>query len=138
MRARLFPLLALLLLLAFPARADIIVIVHPDSPLKSLSRREVSDLYLGRPNGNGTRPLVLDQPRDSELRERFYSLLNGMNLSRVNAYWARLQFSGDTQPPAQLPDSRNIVNIVSRNRLAIGYIDSTAISDGVHPLLSLK
>jgi hypothetical protein len=108
--------------------------------VQSLTAKEVSDLYLGRLRtiGGGESTLLLDQPRNSPLRERFFHLLNGMTLPRVNAYWARLQFSGDTQPPVQLADSQNIIEAVKRHRSAMGYIDTSQINDGVRVVLRLK
>lgn len=142
MRARLLPFLLMLCCLALPARAEhIVVIGHPDNPLTHLSSQELSDLYLGRPiTGSVERPILLDQPRDSLLRARFFRQINGMDLNRVNAYWARLQFSGQMQPPASLPDSRHIIDIVRKNRHAIGYIDESdlASATGVRPLLHLR
>jgi ABC-type phosphate transport system substrate-binding protein len=139
MRTRFLPLLLILWTLAFPARADhIVVIVHPDSPLKQLTARELSDLYLGRTLASGNRIIVLDQPRDSTLRADFFRKINGMDLSRVNAYWARLQFSGQMQPPPNLPDSQQIIEFVRRNPLAVGYIESKAITGAVRPVLTLE
>lgn len=122
------------------ALADIIVIVHPESPLPQMNAQEVSNLYLGRQRSThaGERLLILDQPRDSELRSRFFNRLNGMSLRSVDAYWARLQFSGDSQPPIPLPESATIVATVRSNRLAIGYIDAAHVPDGVRPLLTLR
>jgi ABC-type phosphate transport system substrate-binding protein len=139
MRARLLFLL-LLSALALPTRADVVVVVHPHSPLKQLTAVEVSDLYLGRIRSirDGQRLTVLDQSRDSPLRARFFGLLNGMDLHRLNAYWARLQFSGDTQPPASLPDSQTVIELVRRDPLAIGYIDAAALTGAVRPVLTLK
>lgn len=134
------PLALILCCLARLALADIIVIVHLESPLQHMSAQEVSDLYLGRQRSThaGERLLILDQPRDSELRSRFFNRLNGMSLRSVDAYWARLQFSGDSQPPIPLPENAAIIATVRNNRLAIGYIDALTIPDGVRPLLTLR
>lgn len=137
-------LLALALLLAFgslrPASADIAVVAHPDCPLVSLTQKQVSDLYLGRRLSLGKpEPMqILDQPASSPLRERFFMLINGMDLRRVNAYWARLQFSGDTQPPTPLADSRQIVEAVARNRCTIGYVDPAYVTAGVRTVLLVR
>lgn len=140
MRPPLLPLALMLCCLSRAAPADIVVIVHPESPLLQMNPLEVSDLYLGRQRSTrtGERLLILDQPRDSELRSRFFSHLNGMSLRNVNAYWARLQFSGDSQPPIPLPDSSAIVATVRNNRLAIGYVDAADTAGGVRPLLTLR
>lgn len=136
------PLLLLTLLaLALPARGEIVVVVHPDSPLKEVSVGNIADLYLGRlrTTVQGERLLPLDQPRDSKLRERFFQLLSGMDLKRLNAYWARLQFSGDIQPPVVLADSNQIVATLRANRLAVGYLEADrAKTSGLRTLLHLE
>jgi ABC-type phosphate transport system substrate-binding protein len=130
-------LLSLLLALSWPAAgwADVAVIVHRDCPVRSLSAREVSDLYLGRsrhfvtPDHNVLPATVYEQQADSPLREAFFRLLNGMPISHVNAYWARLRFSGQVLPPVALPDSHAVVDAVSRNPGAIGYVDEAAVGN---------
>lgn len=140
MRSLLYPIILLLGGLHQVARADIVVVVNPESPLVQLNQQDISDLYLGRIRAihGAERFLILDQPRDSDLRSRFFSQLNGMSLRSVNAYWARLQFSGDSQPPIPLNDDKSVIETVKRNRLAIGYIDASAITADVRPILTLK
>ena len=72
------------------------------------------------------------------MRSRFFLALNGMSLRSVNAYWARLQFSGVSQPPIPLPDSLAVIKLVHHNRLAIGYVEAPAVTGDVRPLLTLK
>lgn len=124
----------------FGAQADIVVVVRHDSPLPQLNAQQVSDLYLGRLRSlDGRETLwLLDQPVASSLRQRFFQRLNGMDLKRVNAYWARLQFSGDMLPPTPLADSREVIATVSRNRLAVGYVESAAMTDGVRAIFLLS
>ena len=141
MGARFLPLLLLLCALALPARAEhITIIAHTDSPIGKLTPNEISALYLGRRVAGeySERIVVIDHPRDSHMRNLFFQSLNGMNLSRVNAYWARLQFSGQMQPPVALPDSQSVLEYVRKNRLAIGYVDSSTVITGVKPLLTLQ
>jgi len=135
---------ALLWLLCMPAApADVAVVVHPDSPLRSLNAREVSNLYLGRVRSvgvDGARIAVtlFEQPADSALREAFFRALNGMAIRQVNAYWARLRYSGEVLPPSQLADSAAVVDAVARDRSAIGYVDARAVSPSVRTVLLLK
>lgn len=123
------------------SRADIVVIVHPDNPVQSMTPHEVSDLYLGRSRTfsmTSTPAVAYEQPADSPLREAFFRALNGMRIKQVNAYWARLRFSGEVLPPATLPDSQQVLEAVSRNRAAIGYIDSTLLNRSVKVVLRMK
>ena len=131
---------ALLLLAAGQGRADIVVILNVDNPVQALTPRQVSDLYLGRtrtfPGGAAT--LVFEQPRQARTREEFFHRLNGMSLKQLNAYWARLQFSGEVQPPIQLDDSAAVLAGVRKNSAAIGYVDATAVDGSVRVVLRLK
>ncbi|MBK7002630.1 MAG: hypothetical protein IPH35_22550 [Rhodoferax sp.] len=132
--------LAILLVFASPVvHGDIAVVVALDSPLRQLSSREASDVYLGRlKTAAGEKLLVLDHPRESALRERFFKQVNGMDLRRLNAYWARLQFSGETQPPVSLDDNQSVLYTIRRNRHAIGYVDASAVDQSVRTVLTLK
>ncbi len=132
--------LTILLALASPVvRGDIAVVVALNSPLQQLSMREASDIYLGRLKAAaGEKLLVLDHPMESALRERFFKQVNGMDLRRLNAYWARLQFSGETQPPVPMDDSQDVIYTIRRNRHAIGYVDASAVDGSVRVVLTIK
>lgn len=119
---------------------EIVVIVNNTNPGTLLTSREVSDIFLGRrrtfPSGEPV--LVLEQERDSFLRREFFKRLNGMTLKRLNAYWARLQFSGQVQPPPVMPDSKRVIEAVGDNADAIGYVNSSSVDDSVRIVLRLK
>jgi hypothetical protein len=135
----LFALFALLAGLTAPVAAQIVVIVHPESSLRSLSTQQVSDLYLGRLRAiDGTSVQLLDLADDTGLRSRFFKSINGMDLPRVNAYWARLQFSGNVLAPLQIANPDALREAVSRNRRAIGYIDASQVTPQVRAILALK
>lgn len=148
MRAHLTPRLVTFLVClgaSLAAHGEIAVIVHPENPVHAMTPREVSDLYLGRTRsfdrGDQKSPLpasVFELPASSPLREAFFRALNGMSLSQLNAYWARLRFSGEVLPPVALTDSKSITEVVSRNKSAIGYVDAAAVSDAVKVVLRLK
>ena len=127
-------LLSVMLLLVpnvYGAEAGIVVIVHPDNPVNSLSRNQVIDIFMGRftcfPNGSIALPI--DQAPDCQTRNDYYRLLVGKSVSQVNAYWARLLFTGRATPPRPLDSAVKVLEAVSNNRDAIAYIneqDSTA------------
>lgn len=120
-----------------PAFSEIAIIVSRDSPISTLSKGQIADLYLGRIHSveHGSRIRLLDHPKSSALRERFFQQLLGMSITRVNAYWARLQFSGDTQPPQALANDEQIVAAVARHPNTIGYVDATRAGPEVRTLL---
>jgi ABC-type phosphate transport system substrate-binding protein len=61
-----------------------------------------------------------------------------MSLKRLNAYWARLQFSGAVQPPPEISDSQSVRDLVRHNKNAIGYIEASQVDDSVRVILLLK
>ena len=119
------------LLLAGGAHADIAVIVHPDNPVQSLTMRQTAELYLGRVRtfGSGQYALVIDQGRDDPLRGRFFKDISGMSIGQVTAYWSRLQFTGQVQPPRNLEGDAAVLDFVRRNPTAIGYVSSLSAAD---------
>jgi len=85
---------------------------------------------------NGKFALSIDQ--SSPLRAEFYEKLTGRPVEQINAYWARIMFTGQASPPQQLPDDKAVLQTVRENEGAIGYIDKTRVDKTVRVLLLLK
>jgi len=104
---------------------DLVVITHPAAGVEKLDRNEVVNLFFGRHRQlpSGIPAIPLDQPSTSQERTAFYAMLVGKNLSEINAYWARLVFSGRMQPPRQTISSSELLSLVRDNRGAVGYVD---------------
>ena len=123
-------LLTLLTLLAIPlAGAEPVVVVNAGSGVASLSRDQVINIFLGRYRQfpSGLAALPIDQPADQPMKAQFYRMLVDKDLSEINAYWARLIFSGKTAPPRQAASSAEVVEWLARNRGAIGYVDRSMV-----------
>jgi ABC-type phosphate transport system substrate-binding protein len=124
-----------------PAQADIAVIVHPANPVQSLTARQVAELYLGRVRTFETSQyaVIVDQGHDDRVRERFFKGISGMSLGQVTAYWARLKFTGQVQPPQALPGDASVLEFVRNTPSAIGYISqANAVDARVKTVLVLK
>ena len=127
--------------LALPAQADVFVIVPTSSTVKAMSQKELVDLYMGRSRAfpDGTFALPFDLPRDHPGRAAFYQVLTGMDLARINSYWSRLMFSGQTLPPQPLPGETAMADLVKRNPSAVGYVlQEPAADKGLRVVLVLK
>jgi ABC-type phosphate transport system substrate-binding protein len=114
------------MVLAGSARADIWVVTNPGNDTKALTREQVVDLYMGRSSTfpNGRSAIALDLKGDSSMRSAFYQQLVGKSVAQINAYWARLLFTGSATPPMALKDTATMLHMVQENRDAIGFIDS--------------
>ena len=132
-------LLAVLLGLAPALAGEPVVIVHPESGVQRLSRDEVINIFMGRqkqlPSGLVAQPV--EQAEPTATRARFYQLLVGKDLPDINAYWARLLYSGQAQPPRQAQSADEVLALVAANRGAIGVVDGARVDRRVRVVLEL-
>lgn len=133
-------LLMLMMLSSFCDASEIVVVVNLGNPVQSLTSKQISDFFLGRrrnfPSGDAV--IVFEQERGSKVREDFFRRLNGMTIKQLNAYWARLQFSGEIQPPESFSDTRDLLEAIKENRNAIGYAEAEQVDNSVKVILRLK
>ncbi|OUS28548.1 hypothetical protein A9Q99_12935 [Gammaproteobacteria bacterium 45_16_T64] len=126
-------MLLFIALLASPSQAGVVVIVNAENTASDFSQRQLVDLYMGRnlyfPNGQLA--LRLDQSPSSEIRRTFYESLVGKSVAQVNAYWARLLFTGRASPPQVIRTSKGLLQAIKNNPNAVGYIDEKELEDGV-------
>lgn len=105
--------------------AEPVVVVNADSDIRQLSQDEVINIFLGRyrrlPNGDTAMPV--DQPESGALRAEFYRRLVNKDLNEINAYWARLVFSGRTSPPTQAANAAQVISLLTSKRGSIAYVD---------------
>lgn len=121
------------------AEPGITIISHRDGELGKLTRKQIADIYMGRVTTlpNNSIPLPLDYQGEAGVRSRFYQAITGKSLAQINAYWARLSFTGQANPPRRLPDQTAIEHVVSKNPDALGYVEGEVVDPDVTPLLTI-
>ncbi len=117
-----FILSCFILLLSTQSVSEIAIITNLQNSQQQLSPLQVQDIFMGRTRAfpNGKFAITFDQ---QALRNDFYQKLTNRPIAQINAYWARLMFSGQTSPPAKLPDDQSVIKVVQENAGAIGYIN---------------
>ncbi|TCJ18043.1 hypothetical protein EZJ19_03825 [Parasulfuritortus cantonensis] len=137
--ARLLLLLALLLPAWARADADLVLVVNAKSGVDRLTQEEAVNIFMGRyrqlPSGIPAVPI--DQPDTQPEKALFYRLLVNKDLAEINAYWARLLFSGRTSPPHQAKSAAEALDLLARQRGAIGYIERSQVDARVKIVLDL-
>ncbi len=132
-------MLILLTILLVPviATAELVVIANANNKLKFIEPSSLQDIYMGRKRAfeDGSMALPIDQ---AKLRTDFYLKLTNRPIEQINAYWARIMFSGEASPPRILPDDESVINTIKENPGAIGYISKESENKGVKTLLILK
>lgn len=121
-----------------------LVVVNNNSELTSLSQEQVLSLFLGRnqflPTGSKARPF--DFPIDSNIRANFYQALTGKNIADIDAYWARLRYSGRASPPLPLKNSQEIIQRLQELDSAISYLPAefagTLEENGLKAVLTMR
>ena len=127
--------LALLICLLFPVSMHAeqtqpellwLVVVNQQSGLTSLSQKQVMSLFLGRAKflPTGSRVKTFDHPMDSPMRASFYQSLTGKDIADIDAYWARLKYSGRGSPPQALESPEEIIKKVSEQKSGLSYLPS--------------
>ncbi|MEN9657321.1 MAG: hypothetical protein RL571_786 [Pseudomonadota bacterium] len=137
---RIYAFFLCLLLSHVAFAADWVVIVHPNSGVEKLSKNEVVNIFMGRyrkfPSGKNAVPLdIISPPAD---REQFYKFLLNKELADVDAYWARLKFSGQVAPPTPVDDVDAILYLVANHVGYIAYCDKKKINSKVKVVLDLS
>ncbi len=122
-----------------------IVVVHPDNPVQSLSKAEVSDIFLKKVtrwesfrDGERTDRRVsieaVDQESTAPVRDGFSVAIHGRTVDRIKAYWQRRIFSGRDVPPPELASDSDVLDWVRNHPGGIGYVTPSASLSGVKAL----
>ena len=118
--------------------AEVVVIVSANAPVATLSAAQVSDIFLGKtasfPGGGAAIPI--DQADGSEIRQEFYARVTRKSPQLLKAYWSKLIFTGQGEPPREVMDRRAIRKLVAGNPSFIGYIESDAVDASVKIVLT--
>jgi ABC-type phosphate transport system substrate-binding protein len=118
------------------AAAEVVTVVSPQNPTTTLSRGEVSNIFLGKINRfpNGQPAVPIDQPEDSQQRKDFYRDVSNKQPADIKAYWSRMIFTGRGQPPMVVDGDEQVKKTLAGRPDGIGYIDRAAVDDSVKVL----
>lgn len=125
---------------ALDCQGQIVVIVAAKSPVTTLSPAQVSDIFLSKntvfPDGGIAVPL--DQAEGSPIRLEFYGKTTGKSPELLKAYWSKMIFTGQGEPPREIADAEKIKKLVANNPHFIGYVDKSAVDSSVKAVLSIR
>jgi hypothetical protein len=81
--------------------------------------------------------LPVEQLEPSQIRLRFYQFLVHLPLQEVRAYWARMYFSGQAQPPRQTESDAETIEVILANKGAIGFLEKSKLDKRLRVVLEL-
>jgi ABC-type phosphate transport system substrate-binding protein len=119
---------------------ELVVVVSAGSNADALTREQVINIFLGRyrqfPSGQTAVPF--DLVDGGAMRSRFYRLLVDKDVAEINAYWARLLFSGKALPPQAVGNTTGLFQHILSRRGAIGYMERSQVDSRFTIVYSLE
>lgn len=122
-------------------QADIMVVVHPDNPLMSLSEENIRRIFLGRmrmfPNSSQGIETV-DQNEQQEVFIDFYHAIAHLTPAKLKRQRASYLFSGKGRLPHVLDSDDAVIKYVAKTPEAIGYISQEKVDSFVKVVGTIK
>lgn len=118
------------------AAADVVAIVSSKSALTTLSKAQLTDIFLGNSSRfpDGTAAIPIDQAEGSHARDEFYAKYASKSPAQVKAHWAKIIFTGRGQPPRNVATEDEIKKLIAANPQAVSYIERSAVDSTVKTL----
>jgi ABC-type phosphate transport system substrate-binding protein len=109
------------------------IVVNPANPTASLTRAEVSRLFLKKTAKwkDGQAVLPVDQERVSPVRQAFSASVHEKDVDAISSYWQVLVFSGRDVPPRIVKSDAEVLQFVRDNPGAVGYVSEQGPVPGV-------
>jgi len=126
------------LLMAGPLFAQVMIIANQSVPDSVISQGELEEIFLGKRVkwSNNTRiDVVLTQ--DTGLHESFLKQYVGRTPSQFEYYWRKMLFTGQGRLPVTLKSEQDVINYVAKTPGAVGYIRSHPESEDIK-ILTVK
>ena len=104
------------------------VIVHHSNTRSEITQEELSNMFLKKiSRWKRSNELIhpVDLQEDSAIRETFSKMIHGRKVTSIKAYWQRQIFSGREIPPPEKENDRDILEFVSQEAGAIGYVSAS-------------
>jgi ABC-type phosphate transport system substrate-binding protein len=116
--------------------AEVVVVVSAKSPVTTLSKNQVVDIFLGKANRypDGSQAVPIDQVEGSAARDEFYLKFSGKSPAQLKAHWSKIIFTGRGQPPQEVSNSVGVKRSLVENPNAIGYIQQNLVDESVKML----
>lgn len=107
------------------------IIISKKSAISALTTEQIRDIYLQKRHAIGDQKIIpLNLVGQDPSRIAFENAVIGMGRDRLNAYWVKQHFQGNS-PPITQPSHESIKAFVQNVEGAIGYIPSSLSDSSV-------
>jgi ABC-type phosphate transport system substrate-binding protein len=130
----LFLIVASALIFVVQCRAEVIVIANLSVKASEVSKSDLKDVFLGSSTSLGGSNVVPILLKSGTSHDEFLQAYIGKNDAAYRAGWRSLVFSGQATMPRTLEGDAAVVEFVTHNAGAIGYISKASPHAGVKVL----
>jgi ABC-type phosphate transport system substrate-binding protein len=116
------------------AKAQVIVIANNSVKASEVSKNDLKDVFTGASTSLGGGSVVPILLKSGTANEEFLQAYIGKNDAAYRAGWRSLVFSGQATMPKSVDGDAAVVEFVSHNAGAIGYISKATPHEGVKVL----
>jgi ABC-type phosphate transport system substrate-binding protein len=120
------------------SKRELVVIVNKANTVGSISKAELSHIYLGKRKtwvtGDIVRPCDLQEPGvEEELTSMslFSARYLNKDIATLKSYWIKMIFSGKGQPPQVFKKPEDVIRVVSEDPASLGYVYSDQVTGSV-------
>ncbi|WP_341874733.1 phosphate ABC transporter substrate-binding protein [Pseudoalteromonas xiamenensis] len=124
--------IGMLLSMSPAVSAEVAVIVHPSNNV-ALDKAEIERIFLGKSKAfsSGETAIPTNLAAGAATRSEFEDKVLGRTSAQVNAYWAKLVFTGKGTKPKELDSDGQVTEFVAGNVGAIAYVAASSVTGNV-------
>lgn len=117
--------------------ADVVAVVAANSPVASLSKTQLIDIFLGKTTRypDGRRAVPIDQIEGAPARDEFYATFAAMTPAQVKSFWSRMIFTGRGELPKSVASAAEVTRLLLEDSNAIAYVDRNTVDPGLRVVL---
>jgi len=125
------PILVFLTLCSMLFGAQYSIIISKKVSVSTVTREQIRDIFLQKRHTLGDLKIIpLNLVGQEPSRIAFENAVLGMDRDRLNAYWVKQHFQGNS-PPITQPSHESIKAFVQNVEGAIGYVPSSMADSSV-------
>lgn len=112
--------------------SQLAVIVNNNNTTTNLSSAEFKSIFLGDKTkfSNGGNILLVVNKEDNSIRTKFTNIM-GKSFSEMLNIWLKKSMNDGLKAPSQFTSDNDIINFVSKNNGAIGFVNTASINNTV-------
>jgi ABC-type phosphate transport system substrate-binding protein len=113
------------------AKAEVVVVAHPDLGITSISSRDLREIFLGNRMRVGSSAVLPGILQSGDTHAAFLSAFIGRNETQFQTHWRNIVFTGRGRALLSFATEQELLDYVRSTSGAIGYINNQTPHEGL-------